>query len=135
MRMAVQRKRFRAPLFAAISAASLSACLSLETPDGGLALLAIVSGNEQTVQTNAAAASPFTVRAFGNDAQSLRDVAINWSIASGGGTLSSSQTVTDDSGHAAVSYTAGNTPGTVTVRATAEQLTVTFTVTVIAPPA
>jgi len=57
---------------------------------------------------------------------------VNWSILTGGGTLSSSATLTDPTGTASVDYTTGATPGQVVIQASAAAgvLIITFNVTV-----
>lgn len=104
---------------------------SLDVTTEGLAVFAIVSGDQQTVQTGAVA-QPFTVRAYTASAQSIQDVRVKWTIASGGGSLSASSTTTDDTGATTVVYTAGTTPGTAAIVASAEGITVTFHVEVVA---
>jgi hypothetical protein len=110
----------------------LGGCLSIDSPTG-LGLVIIVSGNEQTVQTGAAAAVPLVVRAFDTSAAPMPGVTVTWSVASGGGSVTPISTVTDGSGQAFANYTAGTTTGDAQIRATAEGLTVTFTITVAAP--
>jgi uncharacterized protein YhjY with autotransporter beta-barrel domain len=94
--------------------------------------LALVSGDNQTANAGAAAASPLVVRAsLDGDPQS--GLEIIWS-ASGGATLSDSSTVTDSSGNASVSIiNVGPGPGTITITATRldSHQTVTFTLTVL----
>ena len=59
-------------------------------------------------------------------------VTVNWSILTGGGTLSATATVTDPTGTASVDYTTGATPGQVVIQASAAAgvLIITFNVTV-----
>ncbi len=78
--------------------------------------LAIVSGDNQTGNPNAALPAPLAVHATdnGNDAAG---VTINW-VASGGATLSSNSTVTDSAGQASVTVTdLGPGPDPITVTA------------------
>jgi len=61
----------------------------------------------------------------------LKNVNVNWSIVSGGGTLAGTSSVTDDSGIATMGYTSGTTTGTVIIQAKVTGLLpLTFTVTV-----
>jgi len=106
-------------------------CLSVDSPTG-LGLIIIVSGNEQTVQAGAAAAVPLVVRAFDTSATPMTGVTVNWSVVSGGGSVTQAASVTDGAGQASANYTAGTTTGDAQIRATAEGLTVTFTITVAA---
>ena len=108
---------------------SLAGC-SLDTAPEGLAVMTIVTGDQQTVQVGAMA-SPLSVRAYTANAQSIENEPVKWAIASGGGSLSATSTLTDDTGVATVTYTAGPAPGTATITATAESIRVTFNITII----
>lgn len=109
---------------------SFAGC-SLDTAQEGLAVMTIVTGNQQTVQVGAAA-SPLTVRAYTADAKSIQNEPVKWAIISGGGSLSATDTLTDDTGAATVTYTAGPTTGTAMIRATAENISVTFNIMIVA---
>ena len=106
-------------------------CFSLDTSIKGLAVLAIISGNQQTIQPGAAAAAPLVVRAYDENALALPNIKVTWSINTTGGSLSGTSTTTDDTGTASVTFTAPSTPGNVQVRASAEGLSVTFNLTVV----
>ena len=108
---------------------SLAGC-SLDTAPEGLAVMTIVTGDQQTIQVGAVA-SPLTVRAYSASAQSIENEPVKWAIASGGGSLSANSTLTDDTGAASVTYTAGGAPGTATITATAQSIRVTFNITII----
>lgn len=108
---------------------SLAGC-SLDTAPEGLAVMTIVTGDQQTIQVGAVA-SPLTVRAYSASAQSIENEPVKWAIASGGGSLSATSTLTDDTGAASVTYTAGGAPGTATITATAQSIRVTFNITII----
>ena len=117
----------------AVALTLASGCLSIEQDDGGLAILTIISGNSQTLVAGSTASSqPLVVRAIDNGAVPLEGITVNWSITSGGGTLSSSTSATDGSGNASVTYKPGATAGTAQIKATAEGLSVTFTQTISA---
>jgi hypothetical protein len=47
----------------------------------------------------------------------LKNIPVNWSIASGRGSLSSAMTLSDDSGLASVTYTTGPTSGQANIKA------------------
>lgn len=111
---------------------ALGGCLSIDSPLGGAALVVIVSGNEQTIAPNATTPNPLVVRVFDNAAAPLEGVSVTWSVNSGGGAVSQQTTTTDGAGLTSVNYTAGAATGTSQVRATAEGLTVTFTVSIVA---
>jgi hypothetical protein len=131
MRRISNARPVRLRTLALAAALLLDGCLSIDN-ETGLGLVIIVSGNEQTVQTGAAAAVPLVVRAFDTSTAPMAGVTVNWSVASGGGSVTPTSTITDGAGQASANYTAGTTTGEAQVRATAEGLTVTFTVTVAA---
>jgi hypothetical protein len=106
-------------------------CLSISEPGGGLAVFSVVSGNNQVVLVNTAASAPLAVRAIDDKIGGLPGVTVQWSIVSGTGTLSATSSVTDETGVTSVNFTAGASAGPVLVRATAEDLRVTFTVEVV----
>ena len=122
------KKRSRAAAAVGI-AAFISSC-SLDTTPEGLSVLAIISGSQQTVTAGAMSAQPLVVKAFDVNGLGMTDVEVRWTVANGG-TVSASKTVTDDSGQTSVTYTAPSTPGNVQVRATADELTVTFNLIVV----
>jgi hypothetical protein len=107
-------------------------CLTISEPGEGLAVFSVSGGNNQIVLVNTAAAEPLSVRALDETTGGLGGVQVQWSIVSGTGTLSATSTVTDDAGISSISFTAGASAGPVLVRATAEDLRVTFTVEVVA---
>jgi hypothetical protein len=126
-------KRFAPRLVIVGLIAASGGCLSIDTSNEGVAVLTVATGNDQTVQVGKTAAVPLVVRAFDNAAQPMEDVEITWSInPAGGGSVSTVTTTTDDAGFSQVDFTAGPTAQTVFVRASAEGLTVSFTMTVVA---
>ena len=128
-------KRFTPRLAIAALIATSAGCLSIDTTDEGVAVITVATGNEQTVQAGKAAAVPLVIRAFDNAAQPMEGVEVTWSVnPSSGGSVSSSTTTTDSAGFTQVDFIAGATPGTVFVRASADGLTVSFTITVVAAP-
>jgi hypothetical protein len=61
----------------------------------------------------------------------LEGIAVNWSVVSGGGTLSANSSVTDASGAASVNYTTGPDVGTAIVAANVHGLpALRFSVTI-----
>ncbi|HEY8165533.1 MAG TPA: hypothetical protein VIF83_08270 [Gemmatimonadaceae bacterium] len=120
---------------AAVAALSLSACLEIDEPIRGLGALEVVSGNNQDVIVGQPAAAPLVIRAVQQSTLPAVGVTVNWNIATGGGSLSAATSVTDAAGTASVIYTAGNTVGTVFVRAQAEDLSLTLTLNVRNPEA
>ena len=126
-------KRFGPRLAIAISLAASPGCLSIDTDVEGVAFLAVVSGNNQDLQVGSTNAVPLVVRAFDNATQPMGDVEVTWAVnPSSGGTVSTASTTTDDAGFAQVNFTPGSTPQTVLVRATADGLTVSFTINIVA---
>jgi hypothetical protein len=126
-------KRFGPRLGIVLLIAASTSCLSLDTANEGIGLLTGPSGNEQTVEVGKTAAEPLVVRAFDSFVSPMEGVEVTWSVSPpSGGTVSATTTVTDTSGLTQVNFTAGATPGSVTVRAKAEGLTVSFTITVVA---
>ena len=75
MRALSSLKRYQ--VLGAIGLLSLAGgCVSLDTSVEGLAVLAIISGNQQTVQVGAVAPAALVVRAYNQDAIALPDIAI-----------------------------------------------------------
>lgn len=95
---------------------ALSAC-TLNTDVSGPGGLLRHGGDEQTAAINTQLPLPLAVMVVTQFGEPIKDAAVNWSIVSGGGTLSSSVTTTDVSGVASVNYTTGPTSGDVTIRA------------------
>ena len=122
------RKRFTAVAGAA-AIAVLSGCLDVNDDPTQVAVLAIVSGSQQNVPVGTQAPLPLIVRAYNHSALTLEGKDVNWTVS--GGTISSTRTVTDDTGTSQVTYTAPNLAGTAQVRATAEGISVTFNLTVV----
>ncbi len=113
---------------------SLSGCLTISEPREGLSVFSITGGNNQVVVVNTIAPAPLGVRALDEVAGGMPGIPIQWTIASGTGTLSATSTETLEDGTSAINFTAGSESGPVLVRATAQDLRVTFTVEVIAQP-
>ena len=128
--LSILKKRLRPRIIGAAALMSFAGCLSVDAPFDGVALLTIISGNEQNVNVNTAAAQPLVVRAYDNAAQPMVGVNVDWTVATGG-TISASTSTTDATGSTQVNFTAGANAGPVQVRATADGLTVTFTMQVI----
>ena len=116
----------------ALSALALSACLTISDPVEGLSVFAIVGGNNQSIVVGTIAPSPLSVQALDHAAALLPGITVDWIISSGAGTLSAASTVTGEDGMTAINFTASASPGPVLVRATAEDLRLTFTVNVTA---
>jgi hypothetical protein len=130
--LAVQHFKRYGVLGAIAVAFSGGGCFSLDTAQEGLALLAIISGTQQTIQVGSTNAAPLVVRAYDANAIALQDIKVDWTVPPNSGTVSATRTLTDDTGTSSVTYTPPSSPGTVQVRATAEGISVTFNL-IIAP--
>jgi len=96
-------------------------------------VLSTVSGSAQMLIVGTAATNPFIVRVVDATGVAVVGVPITFSVATGGGTLSTPTVNTTAAGTAQVFYTAGAAAGTATVTATGPGLTpVTFSSTVLA---
>jgi hypothetical protein len=115
----------------AVALVWLSGCLNIADPKKGLTIFTVVSGNGQTIPLNATNVDPLVVRTYDETAAPLGGVVVTWAIVAGGGTLSTTSTTTDAGGNASVTYKPGTATGIVTIKATAIDLNVTFTETVV----
>lgn len=96
---------------------SVSTGMSEKSVAGTPVTLAIVSGNNQSANPNTLLAKKLVVSVtdkYGNPNVSLT---VNFTDNGAGGTLSSTNPVTNSFGQASVSYTTGSTAGTVTISA------------------
>ena len=114
--------------------ASIAACADIDEPIRGLGAIEIVGANNQDIIIGQTNPLTLTVRVLDQSALAATGVTVNWTVVSGGGTLSSPTSVTNATGMASVTYTPPTTPATVFVRALAEDLSVTFAFNVINPP-
>ena len=111
---------------------TIVACTDSSTEPLVASAIGIVTGNGQTAVAGAQVANPFVVEVLDQNAEGMRNVLVNWTIVTGGGTLSSTASATDSTGVTSTRYTAGPTPGTATVRAAVNGIPnpVIFTVTI-----
>ena len=110
--------------------ASAVAC-TLTTDTSSPSTMVKTSGDQQTAAVNTVLPNPFEVVVVNQFGEPLKDVTVNWTITSGGGTLSGTPTLTGDGGVASVTYTTGPTAGTAIISAQVHGLfPVTFTVTI-----
>lgn len=123
---------------AALSGASGSPVTFTATAVAGApASLIEVSGDGQSAATSAAFGQPLQVRISDQFSNPLSGLTVNWTVQSGSVTLGAASSVTNASGIASVTVTAGGTLGAAVVRASANSVpgvNVDFTLTVIAPP-
>jgi hypothetical protein len=108
----------------------LAGCLNIADPPKGLTIFTVVSGNAQTIPLNATNIDPLVVRTYDETGTPMAGIVVTWTITAGGGTLSATSTTTDAGGNASVTYKPAST-GVITIKATAIDLDVTFTETVV----
>ncbi|HET7614131.1 MAG TPA: Ig-like domain-containing protein [Gemmatimonadaceae bacterium] len=101
---------------AALLIGTASAC-TLNTDVSGPGGLLRHGGDEQSAAVNTDLPEPLAVMVVTQFGEPIDGATVNWSIVSGGGTLSSNVTITDVTGVATVNYTTGPTTGDVTIRA------------------
>ena len=99
--------------------------------------LAAVSGSGQTAvvgkPTVATLAQPLVVKVTAADGLGVPGIPVTFSVATGGGSITSASSVTDANGGAQASWKLGNTPGIQTVTASAGSLpSVSFSATAVA---
>ena len=127
-------KRFIAGSVAVAGFVTLAGCRTIPDLSDRVGLFQVVDGNLQNVPAGTTAPLPLTVRTFDEPRNPLAGIQVKWVITTGGGTLSSSTSTTDNTGTASVMYTAPAQTGPVTVQATVPpELTVHFTLTIVAP--
>ena len=88
-----------------------------------------VSGDQQSAKINTAFTSPLTVKVVNSGGNGVSGTQVNFQVTSGTATLGSSSAITDATGQASTTVTAGGTPGTITVTATSATFSVSFTLT------
>ena len=95
-----------------------------------------VSGDGQTSRVSTALATPFVVAVYDERGEPMKGVSVRFTITSGGGVLSATTATTNAAGSARTILTLGRTPGTNTVRATANGIAsfVIFNASVGDPP-
>ena len=94
-----------------------------------------VTPDSQTTAAGVKMAQPLVVLVTGGSGAPLPGTVVQWTIGSGGGTVSDSISTTDSEGHAQTTYTPGTAPAVARVTATAGGLPgVVFTITLVAGP-
>lgn len=108
-------------------------CNSTAAPDAPEGITA-VSGNDQSAAVGTAVSNPFVVLVVNATGAPFSGATVTWTVTGGGGSVTDSTSVSDATGHATMTYTAGSSPATATVVATVAQVwTTTFTVYVESP--
>jgi alpha-tubulin suppressor-like RCC1 family protein len=121
-----------APVFAAMILAS---CAKDLNTGPRLATLVQISGDGQAGAIGATLGQPFVIKVVDQSGAPVKGEIIVWQVTSGGGSVSASQTSTDDDGLASTSLRLGTTIGPNTVRATLGDLDpVVFTASATAAP-
>jgi len=124
----------RSPLVWSVVALAVGAACSDSSGSVGPTALAIVSGNGQTGNLNAALAQPLVVRVSGDGGASFPGATVNWAVSAGSATLGSATSQTDTGGRASITVTMGSAAGAVSVTASTGSLTpVTFALTAVGP--
>lgn len=116
-------------LGAAIAFAAAACTLNVDV--GGPTAIIKGNGDNQTAPTNTQLTEAFTVLVANQFGQSMENVAVSWTILTGGGSLTVISERTDPGGVAKAQYTTGPTAGTATIQAKVAGVPpVVFTVTV-----
>ena len=97
-----------------------------DTPEG----ITAVSGNDQSAAVGTAVSNPLVVLVVNATGAPFSGATVTWTVTGGGGSVSDSTSVSDATGHATMTYTAGSSPAVATV---AQVWTTTFTVYVESP--
>lgn len=122
-----------APVFAAMTVASCAKDYLTDVPR--VASMIRISGDGQTGPIGSTLSQPLVVRLVDLDGAPVTGEVIVWEVASGGGSVSSTQSPTDADGRAATSLRLGTTIGSSVVHATLGQLNpVSFTAIATAAP-
>ncbi|HSY91206.1 MAG TPA: hypothetical protein VK812_07520 [Candidatus Binatus sp.] len=114
------------------SSASFTEAATAGTPTA----LEIMSGNNQTTTAGTSLANPLVVKVHDAYNNGIAGVSVSFTDNGAGGRFSSNPATTNSAGEVSVTYTAGNTPGTVRITTSALSLhAVVFVETVDADPA
>jgi hypothetical protein len=113
---------------------ALATGCTLDTDVSQPAALIRYAGDSQAAPPNTTLPTSLAVVVVNQNGERLKNITVNWSITSGGGSLSASSVLSDDSGQAAVDYTTATAPGTAVITAQVHGLqSITFTATTSAP--
>ncbi|MGA2877337.1 MAG: Ig-like domain-containing protein [Bryobacteraceae bacterium] len=119
-----------AQVTATAGSASATFNLTVNIPSAGLQK---VSGDQQSTVINTAFASPLTVKVVDSNGNGVTGAQVNFQVASGVATLGTSSAITDSTGQASTTVTAGGTAGAITVSATSSTFSVSFSLTARLP--
>jgi hypothetical protein len=110
--------------------AVVGAC-TLDTDVNSPAGMAKAGGDQQNAAVNTTLPVAFQLLVVNQNGEPLKNVAVNWTITTGGGSLSGTPTLTGDGGMTSVTYTTGPTPGSATISAQVHGLfPIVFSVTI-----
>lgn len=110
---------------------AVAGACTLDTDTTSPAGMAKTSGDQQTAPVNTLLPNPFQIVVVNQLGEPLKNVTVNWTITSGGGSISGTPTLTGDGGVTEITYTTGPTAGTATINAQVHGLfPVVFTVTI-----
>lgn len=98
----------------------LSACSTPVQAPTAQAIVALVSGNNQTASVGSAVAAPLTIRVVNDLGEAIVGRRVRWNPTLGGGTISPGENVTDADGRASAVFTLGPNPGANAARATVD---------------
>ena len=130
MHCAVQHALRLQMLALVIAGAAASSC-TLNTDVSSPSALVKSSGDQQSAPVNTMLPTPLAVIVISQFGERLKNITVNWTIVSGGGSLSSNATLTDDTGTASVNYTTGPVAGPAVVRAQVHGIPpITFDITI-----
>lgn len=130
----IPRQAFARRMLAVVflGAAALGGC-TLDTDVSEPGGLLKVTSDPQAVAVNAVLANDLTVLVVNQFGERLKNVSVAWGIESGGGSISATSVLSDDSGLASVTYTAGSTAGQAVVSAAVRRVPAVRFAIVITP--
>ncbi len=119
-----------AQVTATAGTASATFNLTVNIPSVGIQK---VSGDQQSTLINTAFASPLAVKVVDSSGNGISGAQVTFQVTSGTATLGSSSAITDSTGQASTTVTAGATPGPITISAASSTFSVSFTLTALPP--
>ena len=106
----------RAVAFAVVIASLVGCSLNTDVSKNPAGLF-LYGGDTQSAAINTPLPNPLQVLVVNQYGEALEGITVNWSIATGGGSLSASVTQSDANGMTQVIYTTGPTPGPAKINA------------------
>ncbi|MBS0193064.1 MAG: autotransporter domain-containing protein [Proteobacteria bacterium] len=99
------------------------------TATNGSPVLSIVSGNNQVGVVGTTALHPMVVNLTNGAGAPFANQTVNWAVTSGSASVASGTSTTDANGNAQMGFSYGNTPGAISISATAAGSNVSFSET------